>query len=168
MFKSDPMALAEFRFALADSIAFLNSDHWDRVAARSGLFLSRPFLQLLEQHLPGNLSTHYAIVYAGDRPVATVVAQSLEIRIADLSPRSLPEMAPRFWHSLGEASQRSISRVRKRVLLYDNLLLWPFREEAVPVVAPGELWPDVASNLWRRLRRLLKAAERAAELPVSW
>src|SRR5271157_38407 len=168
MFKSDPMALAEFRFALADSIAFLNPDHWDRVAARSGLFLSRPFLRLLEQHLPGNLSTHYAIVYAGGRPVATVVAQSLAIRVADLSPGSLPEMTPGFWHSLGEASQRSISRVHKRVLLYDNLLLWPFREEAVPAVAPGELWRDVALDLWHRFRHLLKAAERAAELPVAW
>jgi hypothetical protein len=168
MSKSDPMAPAEFRFALADSIAFVNPDHWDRVASRSGLFLSRPFLRLLEQHLPGNLSTHYAMVYAGDRPVATVVAQSLEIRVADLSPGSHPEMTPGFWHSLGEASQRSISRVRKRVLLYDNLLLWPSREEAGPAVAPGELWPDVASDLWRRFRHLLKAAERAAELPVAW
>src|SRR5208283_3314625 len=132
--KSHPMAPAGFRFALADSIAFLNPDHWDRVAAHSGLFLSRPFLQLLEHHLPGNLSTHYAIVYADDRPVATVVAQSLEIRVADLSRGSFPEMTPGFWHSLGEASQRSISRVRKRVLLYDNLLLWPFREEAVPAI----------------------------------
>jgi hypothetical protein len=168
MSKSDPGPCAEFRFAFADSIAFLNPDHWDRVAARSGLFLSRPFLQLLEQHLPGNLSTHYAVVYAGGRPVATVVAQSLEVRVADLSPGSLPETTPGFWRSLGEASQRSISRVRKRVLLYDNLLLWPLREEAVPEVAPGDLWPDVASNLWRRFRHLLRVAERAAELPVAW
>jgi len=168
MSKSDPVAPAGFRFALADSIAFLNPDHWDRVAAHSGLFLSRPFLRLLEHHRPGNLSTHYAIVYADDRPVATVVAQSLEIRVADLSRGSFAEMTPGFWHSLGEASQRSISRVRKRVLLYDNLLLWPLREEAVPAVAPGELWPDVALNLWHRFRYLLKVAERAAELPVAW
>ncbi len=168
MSESDPIAPPELRFVLADSIAFLNPDDWDRVAARSGLFLSRPFLRLLEQHLPGNLSTYYAIVYAGDRPVATVVAQSLEIRVADLSPGSLPEKTPGFWHSLGEASQRSISRVRKRVLLYDDLLLWPFRGEAVPAAVPGELWPDVAANLWHRFRHLLKVAERAAEFPVAW
>ena len=168
MYESDPMTPAEFRFVLADSIAFLNPDHWDRVAARSGLFVSRSFLQLLEQHLPANLSTHYAMVYAGDRPVVSVVAQSLEIRVADLSPGNLPEMTPGFWHSLGKASQNSISRARKRVLLYDNLSLWPFREEAVPPAAPGELWPDVAANLWRRFRQLLKVAERAAEFPVAW
>ncbi len=168
MSESDPGPCAEFRFALADSIAFLNPDHWDCVASRSGLFLSRPFLQLLEQHLPENLSTHYAIVYAGDRPVATVVAQSLEVRVADLSPGSLPETTPGFWHSLRGASEHSISRLRRRVLLYDNLLLWPFREKAAPATTPGELWPDVASNLWRRFRHLLKAAERAAEFPVAW
>ncbi len=168
MSKSDPRSCAGFRFAFADSIAFLNPDHWDCVAARSGLFLSRPFLRLLEQHLPGNLSTHYAIVYEGDRPVAAVVAQSLEIRVADLSPGSLPAMTPGFWRSLGGASQRSITRVRKRVLLYDNLLLWPFRGKAVPAVALGELGPDVALDLWRRFRHLLKVAERAAELPVAW
>jgi hypothetical protein len=168
MSESDSGPCAEFRFALADSIAFLNPDHWDCVTARSGLFLSRPFLRLLEKHLPGDLSTHYAIVYAGDRPVAAVVAQSLEIRVADLSPGRLPEITPGFWHSLGGASQRSISRVRRRVLLYDNLLLWPFRGEAVPEVAPGELWPDVALGLWHRFRHLLKVAERAAELPVGW
>src|SRR5512147_282031 len=110
MSKSESVTFAEFRFALADSISFLNPDHWDRVAARSGLFLSRPFLGLLEEHLPRNLSTHYALVYTGNRPVAAVVAQSLEIRVADLSPGNLPEITPGFWHSLGEASQRSISR----------------------------------------------------------
>jgi hypothetical protein len=166
--RSDPPAGTEFRFALADSITFLNPDHWDRVTAHSGVFLSRPFLQLLEQHLPANLSTHYAIVYEGSRPVVTVVAQSLAIRVADLSPGSLPETPPGFRQSFAEASQYSVSRARKRVLLYDNLSLWPFREGTAPLLAPGESWPDVASGLWRRFRRLLKVAERAAEFPVRW
>ena len=168
MARSQSMTAARFRFALADSISFLNPDHWDRVVARSGLFLSRSFLQLLESHLPGNLSVHYAIVYAGDRPVAAVVAQSLEIRVADLSSASLPKVAPDFWHSLGKASQRSISQARKRFLLYDNPSLWPYREEAGLPGAQGESWPGLASDIWQRLRHLLKGAERVAELPVAW
>lgn len=164
----DPMTTGEFRFALADSIAFVNADHWDSVAARSGLFLSRPFLRLLEQHLPGNLSTHYAVVYAGDRPVANVVAQSLEIRVADLSSGSLPEMAPGFWHSLGEASGRSISRALRQVLLYDNFSLWPLGEEVEPADDVGKSWPDVAVDLWHHFRHLLKVAEHVVELPVGW
>jgi len=163
-----PPPPVELRYALADSIAFLNPGHWDQVAAHSGLFLSRPFLQLLEQHLPENLTTHYAIVYAGERPVAIVVAQSLEIRVADLSAGRMADLSPGFWHSVGEASQRSLSRARQRVLLYDNLLLWPFHEEAGPGEDPAELWPDVALNLWHRFRHLLKVAERMAEMPVAW
>lgn len=166
--QSESVIPTEFRFALADSIAYLNPDHWDRVAARAGLFLSRSFLRLLEQHLPGNLCTHYAIVYSDERPVATVVAQSLEIRVADLSSGSIPEMAPGFWRSLGEASQRSINRALKQVLLFDNLLLWPFTEEGEPAAGHGELWPDVAMDLWHRFQSLLKVAERVAELPVGW
>lgn len=162
---SEPL---EFRFALADSIDFVNPDHWDRVAGRSGVFFSRPFLHLLEQHLPGNLSSHYAVVYAGERPVAAVAAQSLEIRVADLSSRRLSEEMPGFWHSVGEASQRSLSRARDRVVLYDDLFLWPFHEESGPVEDQDELWPDVAVDLWHRFRQLLRVAERAAEFPVGW
>jgi hypothetical protein len=168
MSKARPPVPAEYRFAIADSIGFLNPVHWDLVVAHSGLFLSRPFLQLLEEHLPGNLRMHYSLVYAGDRPVAALVAQSLEIRVADLSSKDLPAMAPGYWHSLEEASQHSISRAHKRVLLYDNLLLWPFRDEAEPAVVTGELWPGLAMDLWHRFRHMLKAAERAAELPVAW
>jgi len=166
--QSKLMISSEFRFVLADSIAYLNPDHWDRVAAHTGLFLSRSFLRLLEQHLPDNLCTHYAIVYAGDRPVAAVVAQSLEIRVADLSSGSLPEMAPGFWNSLGEASQRSLNRALKRVLLFDNFLLWPFAEEGEPTDNHGELWPDVAMDLWHRFQNLLKVAEHVVEFPVGW
>ncbi len=162
------MASDTFRFSLADSVAFLNPEHWDRVTCRSGLFMSRPFLGLLEQHLPGNLSTHYALVYDGGRPVAAVVAQSLEIRVADLSSGNLPKVAPGFWRSLGEASQRTISRVTKHVVLLDDLLPWPFREEEAPEAGAGELWPGVAADLWHRFGRLLKTAERAAEIPVAW
>lgn len=168
MSKSKTKLISDFRFALADSIAFLNPAHWDSVSAGSGLFLSRSFLLLLEEHLPANLCVHYAIVYEGGRPVATVVAQSLGIRVADLSAGNLPKTESGFWHSLGKASKRSINRARRQVLIYDNLVPWPLREEEVSAALPGELWGDVALGLWHRFRQLLKVAERAAELPVAW
>jgi predicted N-acyltransferase len=163
------MISLDIHYAFADSIDFLNPEHWDTVTAQSGLFLSRPFLRLLEQQLPINLSAHYALVYSDSRPVAAVVAQSLEIRVTDLSSGNLPETLPGFWHSLGEASQRSLSRAQKRFLLYDDLLQWPFNENTLPEFeGPGELWPDVALDLWHRLRSLLKTVEHAAELPIAW
>jgi hypothetical protein len=154
-----------FRYVLADSVAFLNPDHWDRVTARSGLFLSRSFLHLLEQNQPRNLSTHYALAYREDEPVAAVVAQSLDIRVADLSAGHTPQEDRRFWHSLEEAAERSFSLARKRILFLDNVLPWKGPEAGGE---ESELWPDVARDLGRRWWELLKFAERAAELPVSW
>ena len=158
----------DFRYALADSIAFLDPDSWDQVAARSGRFLSRTFLRLLEQQLPKNLATHYAIVFASGRPVAIVVAQSLDIRVADLSAGWVPERSPGFWHSVGEASQHSIASARKRILLYDNSLPWPFHEAPGPAERADKPWPDVASDAWHRLRYLFRAAEHLAESSVAW
>src|ERR1700758_4534555 len=101
------------RFALADSIAFLNASDWDRVSARSGLFLSRGFLGLLEQNRPKNLALHYAMAYAKGRPVAAIVAQSLDIRVADLSSSRAKEDGQGVWHSLEKATVRSMARGRK-------------------------------------------------------
>ena len=105
------------RFAFADSISFLNAADWDRVTARSGLFLSRPFLGLLERNLPENLATHYALVYMEGRPVAAVVAQSLDIRVADLSSGGRAKNSSGFWRTVGQASRRSFTRARRQVAL---------------------------------------------------
>ncbi len=164
------MSIDGFKFAMADSIAGLNPDHWDRIVAGAGRFLSRDYLELLEQNRPDNLSTHYAIVSSGDRPAAAVVAQSLDIRAAALPSRPTPENQPGFWRTVGEASKRSLQRARNQVLLYDNLLLWPFHDkgEAGGEGEGEELWPEVASDLWHRSHHLFLAAERLAERSVGW
>jgi hypothetical protein len=77
-------------------------------------------------------------------------------------PGAFPKCA-RILAFPGEASQRSISRVRRQILLYDNP---PFRGEGELTVAPWESWPGLAVDLWRRFRHLFKIAERAAGLPV--
>lgn len=156
------------RFAFADSIAFLNAGDWDTVAARSGLFMSRRFLALLEQNLPENLVTHYALAYLGDRPVVAIVAQSLDIRIADLSSRGAGEEGRGLWRSVEAAAGRSITRARRRFLLFDVLLPWARLDAEAKAADEPELWPGVASSLWRQWRTLLKAAEHVAELPVAW
>lgn len=156
------------RFALADSIAFLNASDWDRVSTRSGLFLSRRFLGLLEQNRPENLAMHYALAYAEGRPVAAIVAQSLNIRVADLSSRRAEEEGQGLWRSLEKATVRFITRSHKRFLLFEALLPWVRLGGAAQAADEPELWPEVASSLWRQWHGLLKAAEHAAELPVAW
>lgn len=148
---------AAFQIALAEAIAQLNPEAWDRVVTSSGRFLSRDFLSLLEAHLPANLATHYALIHEGTRPVAAVVAQSLDIRAADLS--GCPDPVPGFWHAVGAASQAAFASAWQGVLLVDDLLLWPGREPPRP-----ERTPD----LWPHLRHLLQAAEQWAESSVGW
>jgi hypothetical protein len=159
---------AEFRFALGDSIAFLNPEDWDRVVASSGVFFSRPFLDLLERHRPENLSIHYALAYSEGRSVAAVVAQSLEIRVADLSPGHVPEQGGDFWHSVGAAAERSISRARTRILLYDDLLLWPHQGLHELAKEEGELWSEVATQVWRRGRRWWHSFRSPTCTSASW
>jgi len=168
MSRADPMASEMIRFALADSIAFLNANDWDSVSARSGLFLSRRFLGLLEQSLPGNLTMHYALAYAEGRPVVAIVAQSLDIRVADLSSRRGKEKGQGLWRSLEKATVHSITRGRKRYLLFESLLPWARPDGAAEKTGESGLWPDVRSSLGRKWHGLLKAAEYAAELPVAW
>ena len=124
MSRSGPETSEVMGFALADSIAFLNANDWDSVSARSGLFLSRRFLGLLEQNRPENLTMHYALAYAEGRPVVAIVAQSLDIRVADLSSSRAKEKGQGLWRSLEKATVRSISRGRKRYLLFEALLPW--------------------------------------------
>ena len=162
------MASVDFRFAFSDSIAFLNAGDWDSVSGRSGVFMSRSFLGILEQNRPKNLTTHYALVYSGDRPVAAIVAQSLDIRVADLSAGHAGERGQGLWRSVGKAAGRSFTRVRRRLLVFGELHPSAWFDEAELAPAEPALWPEVASGLWRRWRDLLKTAEHAAGLPVAW
>ena len=160
--------MSVFQFALADSVTGLNPGQWDRIVAGAGRFMSREYLELLERNLPDNLSTHYATVSSGGRPVAAVVAQSLDIRAEVLPGRPASESRPGFWRSVGEASLHSFERARNQVLLYDNLRLWPGHEPGGVAREGAELWPQVVSDLWQRSRRLILAAERLAGRSVGW
>jgi Acetyltransferase (GNAT) domain len=162
------MASQGIRFALADSIAFLNASDWDRVSAGAGLFLSRRFLGLLEQNRPENLSSHYALAFAEGRPVAAIVAQSLDIRVADLSFSRAKEKGQGIWRSLEKAMARSIARGRKKILLFEALVPWARLDTVAQVAEEPELWSEVASSLGRQWHGLLKIAEHAAEFPVTW
>lgn len=109
MTRRGPLAPEVICFALAGSIAFLNASDWDRVSTHSGLFLSRLLLGLLEQNRPGNLTMDYAVAYVDGRSVAAIVAQSLDIRLLDLSSRRAKEEGKAFWRSL-ENAKRACSR----------------------------------------------------------
>ncbi|HWQ09829.1 MAG TPA: GNAT family N-acetyltransferase [Holophaga sp.] len=152
----DAPCLPGFRYVLADSISFLNPVDWDAVVARSGTFLSRAFLVLMEEHLPANLTTHYALVYRGSTPLVAVVGQSLEIHVADLPAGLMAREGTGWWRSVRAATGQSFARAQRRILIFDR---------PTPEAALREMWPEVASELWHRV---WKTAEQVAEASVGW
>ena len=133
-----------FRFALFDSIRMVRPEHWDLLVAGHSICLSRAFLEEFEEHAPVNLRPHYALAYRGDTPVAAIAAQSLEVTAA-----ALPKARARQ-EGLDRITQRSLARIKERILVCGNLLSWgPHGTAFAPDADPVGLWPVVAEALYR-------------------
>lgn len=131
-----------FRFALFDSIRMVRPDHWDALVAGHSVCLSRAFLEVLEDHAPDNLRPHYALAYRENTPVAAIAAQSLEVTAAALPGK--PKEA------LDRIAQRSLAKIKERILVCGNLLSWgPHGTAFAKDTDPAELWPAVAEALYR-------------------
>lgn len=100
------------RFALADSIEFLNAAHWDAIAEQQSLFLSRAYLTAIERTAPANIEQRYALIYDGSKPVAIVACQ-----IAELSGEQLLEQQKHDSKRIG-----LLRRVKQRMLVCGNLI----------------------------------------------
>lgn len=135
-----------YGFALSDSIDYLDAAHWDALTASASVYLGRPYLRVLEKAAPENLSGRYALVFgAGNRPLAAVAAQSVQISAARVRKKSDSRRK--------QAVVAPLDRIEERMLVCGNLLSWGQHGVAF---APGadrrELWPAVAEALYR-LRR---------------
>ena len=131
-----------FGFALADSIDYLDAGHWNAVVQDKSLFLSQPYLRVLEQTGPDNLRQRYALVYRGRDPVAAVAAQSVTVSLSRVSqkPRTGKTAAP-------------LEKIHEKMFVCGNLLSWGMHGIAfAPNEDTGELWPAIAEALYR-LRR---------------
>lgn len=131
-----------FGFALSDSVDYLDAARWDALAAPRSLFLSRPYLRVLEEAGPGGLRQRYAMIFRGREAVAAVAAQCVTIsaaRVRKVTPH--------------EKLSAPLERVRETVLVCGNLLSWGMHGVAfAPGEDPAALWPAVAEALYR-LRR---------------
>lgn len=131
-----------FGFALADSIDYLDSAHWNTVTANNSLFLTPRYLRVIEQAGPDNLRQRYALIFRGRKPVVAVAAQSVTVSLSRVSqkPRKGKAAVP-------------LEKLQEKMLVCGNLLSWGMHGIAF---APGEesaaLWPAVAEALYR-LRR---------------
>ena len=131
-----------FGFALADSVDYLDANHWQTVTAGKSLFLTPHYLRVLEHAGPENLRQRYALIFRGREPVAAVAAQSVAITLSRVSrkPRQGRTAVP-------------LEKLQEKMLVCGNLLSWGMHGIAF---APNEdnaaLWPAIAEALYR-LRR---------------
>lgn len=143
-----------FSFALADAIAMLNPEHWDALTDTASVYFSRAYLRALEAAAPGNLRPHYALVYRDAKPVAAVVAQSVEVR-GDALPRK----------GARTIVKRPLSHLKERMLICGNLLSWGSHGVTFAVGEDAsELWPGVAEALYR----IRRADKLLGETSLIW
>ncbi len=138
------------QFALADSIALLNAEAWDGVAADAGFFLSREYLAALETVLPDNIAPRYALIVDGMGadavPVAAVVMQLIDIQLEQVRPEK--SAANKKW--LSPLTDKVAERVRQRALVCGNLLIFgQYGIAFAPGVDAETAWHAVAEVMYR-------------------
>lgn len=157
-----------FEFAISDRISHLNPQYWDSIAQENSLFLQRPFLSVLEETLPANLSPRYAIISRNNSPLAILAAQFVNISADKVlkhdkdDKNGKDEGIEEFMEetdfedddneALEKRSKRQqlLEKVRARVLVCGNLLSWGWHGVAyAPNIEIKEIWPGVAEALYR-------------------
>jgi hypothetical protein len=145
-----------FGFAFADRIDFFDGARWDALAVHGGFFLRREVLRTIESHGPENIQPRYAMVFAGDKTVALVVAQVVTVTGEQLGrgAHSGPDgKTQRLLRRLLSPAKAAKNRLRERMLVAGNLLSWGCHGVVfAPDEEPARLWPAVAEALYR-LRR---------------
>lgn len=128
--------------ALADSVDFLNPEHWDALVREASFFMTRDYRRLLEAHSPEGMQQRYAIVYRGGVPIVALAAQVVEVQGDQLA--NLPESRVR---------RKALQQLRTRLLICGSLVSSGFHGLAFAEgVEPRVLWHGVAEALYR-LRR---------------
>lgn len=129
------------QLALADRIDLLHPTLWDSLSAHS-IFLSRPYLRVLETHGPSNLQMRYALATHDGQPVAIMVFQRVAVqgeRLRKPHGKSLLD--------------KPLQKLQEHMLVCGNLLVWGARSLAfAPGVDEALLWHGVGEALYR-LRR---------------
>ncbi|MEK8030093.1 GNAT family N-acetyltransferase [Ideonella sp. DXS29W] len=132
-----------FRLVLSDRIDFVHPEHWDALASQT-VFLSRPYLKVLEDHGPDNVEPRYAMAYDSDhRPVAIMLFQRVKVGGDRLrKPTSQRRLL-----------DKPIAGLQEHLLLCGNLLVWGARSIALaPGVDLALVWQGVGEAAYR-LRR---------------
>ena len=129
-----------FYFAIADRISLLIDEHWQQVVEGQTLFLSIPYLKLLEAYCPKNTILRFALIYRDETPVAALAVQIVDIAFNQVVEESKEK----------DLMNKALSHVQSRMLVCGNLISSGLHGVAFsPGSEPKELWPAVAEALYR-------------------
>lgn len=149
-----------FKFAIADGVALLNGEQWDRVVGQSTFFLDRGYLSMLEQAGPDNIVPRYVLIFEDEQPVAAVYLQIASVSGAKLGKKAEAVKAKNplalLRNALAPAANGLSAGLRERILVCGNLLSYGFHGVAfADGVDKAALWPAVAEAIYR-IRRAEK------------
>ena len=99
-----------YQYVFADSVRFVNASDWDLLAQNGSIFLSRKYLDAIEQCSPENTAQRYALAYAGDQPLVLLACQ-----IADISGEQIRQPG-------SKVEEKLMSQYQERVLVCGNLV----------------------------------------------
>ncbi len=132
------------QFVVADRVDLLNATAWDALTAHHGLMLSRDYLSALERAAIPSMQHRYALAFDGQRPIAAVSMQLLDVGRDRLHAVTTPPPFPGL--DLTPLEQR----LRQRVLICGNSLSAGLDGVAFAEgVDPERRWRAVAEVLYR-------------------
>tara|TARA_R110002094_G_scaffold39784_6_gene52373 strand:- start:631 stop:1887 length:1257 start_codon:yes stop_codon:yes gene_type:complete len=162
---------SRFGVALFDSIHYANAAHWDAVVPDTRLFLTRRYLAALEASNPTDITFRYAMLFDGQRPVAVISAQLLEMSGASVGSRVASEDQKSPIGALVDkvrgAARNAADTIETRVLLCGNS--WVTGEHGFACVADvdqTEIFHGLAEALYR-MRRADKLDGQVAALLIK-
>ncbi len=137
---------ADLSYAIADGIDMLDAATWEDLAAQCGFFMSRSYLKTLEQVIPDNIETRYALIFsgsgAGREPIAAVYMQIAEISLAQTRPVKKADSS--------NPINKLASSTRQRILTCGNLLTYGQHGIAFGKDVDHKLaWHGIAEVLYR-------------------
>ncbi len=155
-----------FRFVIADGIALLDPQQWDKVNAGQSFFMQRNYLLMLEEAGPENIVPRYALIYDGAQPVAAVAMQIAHVAGTRLGKEKSQHQASEadkaevkgkrkkalalLKRALDPATRSLQAGLHERVLVCGNLLSYGFHGITFAEgVVRENVWPAIAEALYR-------------------
>lgn len=130
-----------YHCVFADSIAHVNTRDWDQLASQHSVFISRDYLQVIENHSPANTCQRYAMAYYQGQPAVIVACQ-----VADIAAQDMIEPGSKVRKAL-------LKPYEERVLVCGNLVSSGLHGVAfAPQLDKGLGW-RILSEILYRMRR---------------